>query len=173
MTDIDKLAAKAHWSVEATSYRFPPRHNIGNAIIYDPTPGGKKNADGSTSFQLRFPAIVLTELVDDQDTALADIANALNQYDTIKADRDRLTARVAELEAAMEPFAKHIDEMKFDLDNHGDELPDDQSVGWVYVTNGDFRAARRALACHLPNGKSPATEPWSGISGAAKASASG
>ena len=44
---------------------------------------------------------------------------------------------------ALEPFAQHLDEMKFDLDNNGNPLPDDQAVGWVYVTNGDFRAARR------------------------------
>lgn len=36
---------------------------------------------------------------DAYDAALADIADALNQHNTIKADRARLTARVAELEA--------------------------------------------------------------------------
>jgi hypothetical protein len=32
--------------------------------------------------------------------------------------------------------------MKFDLDYNGNPLPDEQAVGWVYVTIGDFRRAR-------------------------------
>lgn len=58
---------------------------------------------------------------------------------------DRAEAQLAEARKALEPFSRHLDEMKFDLDNNGNPLPDDQAVGWVYVTNGDFRAARRAL----------------------------
>lgn len=60
----------------------------------------------------------------------------------------RLTARVAELEEGLKPFADHIDEMKFDLDNKGNELSDDQSVGWVYVTIGDVRRARALTEKH-------------------------
>ena len=55
-------------------------------------------------------------------------------------------ARIAELEAGLEPFARHIDEMRFDFDNKGNPRPDDETVGWVYVTNGDFRRARSLLS---------------------------
>jgi chromosome segregation ATPase len=59
-----------------------------------------------------------------------------------EAEAVRLAAELAEARKIVEPFAKHIDRMKFDIDYHGNPLPDDQAVGWIYVTNGDFRAAR-------------------------------
>lgn len=62
-----------------------------------------------------------------------------------EAARIKAEGEVERLREVLEPFAKHIDEMKFDIDNKGNPLPDDQAVGWVYVTNGDFRAARAAL----------------------------
>ncbi len=31
------------------------------------------------------------------------------------------------------------------LDNLGKPLPDDQGVGWIYLTQADFRRARTAL----------------------------
>lgn len=61
-------------------------------------------------------------------------------YETVQAAARLLR----EMHEALEPFAKHIDEMKFDLDDKGNERPDDEYVGWVYVTNGDFRRARKA-----------------------------
>jgi Lar family restriction alleviation protein len=74
----------------------------------------------------------------ERDEALA-LVNYAEDVGTI------LVARIKALEEALRPFARHIDEMKFDLDNKGNELPDEQAVGWVYVTNGDFRRARTAL----------------------------
>lgn len=62
------------------------------------------------------------------------IATALSDQ---KAEIERLTK-------ALEPFAKYM-EGGMDLDNHGAPLPDDQGVGWVYLTYADFRAARAAL----------------------------
>lgn len=52
-------------------------------------------------------------------------------------------ARVAELLEALEPFAKYMQDGG-DLDHKGNPLPDDQGVGWVYLTIGDFRRARAA-----------------------------
>ena len=46
---------------------------------------------------------------------------------------------------ALEPFVAYLNEVKFDLDNNGNESPDEQGVGWIYLTNGDFRRARQAL----------------------------
>lgn len=62
-----------------------------------------------------------------------------------EAARIKAEGEVERLREALEPFAKHLDEMRFDIDNNGNPLPDDQAVGWVYVTNGDFRRARAAL----------------------------
>lgn len=59
--------------------------------------------------------------------------------------RDALQARVSALEAALRPFAKYLDAASFDLDNNGDPLPNELGMGWVYLTVGDFRAARSAL----------------------------
>lgn len=67
----------------------------------------------------------------------------------IRKHIDKAEAAQATIERcreALEPFARHIDEMKFDLDHLGNENPDDEAVGWVYVTNGDFRRARTVLS---------------------------
>lgn len=55
---------------------------------------------------------------------------------------------VRQLREALRPFAEYMqtDEGRLDLDYLGNEIPDDQGVGWVYLTHGDFRAALRALA---------------------------
>lgn len=64
----------------------------------------------------------------------------------LKAQLETQAEEIAGLREALEPFARHLNEMKFDLDHEGNELPDDKAVGWVYVTNGDFRRARTALS---------------------------
>lgn len=63
---------------------------------------------------------------------------------------DALTAALDEnerLREALRPFAEYMqtDEGRLDRDNHGNDLPDNDGVGWVYLTHGDFRAARTAL----------------------------
>ena len=62
---------------------------------------------------------------------------------------DAAQSRIAELEAALVPFARYMqtDEGDMDQDNKGNPLPDDQGVGWIYLTHGDFRKARAALDC--------------------------
>lgn len=62
------------------------------------------------------------------------------QEDQIKA----LEAENARMREALEPFARYASENGFGLDNNGAPLPDTDGVGWIYLTNGDFRAARRA-----------------------------
>ena len=59
--------------------------------------------------------------------------------------RDAAEARIAELVKALDPFVGHLNEMKFDLDHEGNELPDKLPCGWVYLTLADFRRARAAL----------------------------
>jgi len=51
--------------------------------------------------------------------------------------------RIEALERALKPFAEYMGDM--DRDNLGNPLPDDAGVGWVYLTQGDFRRARAAL----------------------------
>lgn len=59
--------------------------------------------------------------------------------------RRQIEARVKALEAALKPFAEYMGD-HFDKDNHGNPLPDDLGVGWIYLTHADFRRARTALA---------------------------
>lgn len=59
--------------------------------------------------------------------------------------RRQLEARVKAIEEALKPFAEYMGD-HFDKDNHGNPLPDDLGVGWIYLTHADFRRARTALA---------------------------
>lgn len=52
-------------------------------------------------------------------------------------------AEASRLREALTPFAEYMGDM--DRDNLGNPLPDDAGVGWVYLTQGDFRRARAAL----------------------------
>lgn len=46
---------------------------------------------------------------------------------------------------ALRPFAEYMTE-GMDCDYDGNLLPDSDGVGWVYLTQGDFRRAKRAFA---------------------------
>ena len=61
------------------------------------------------------------------------------------AKNAEIAALKKEAADVVRPFAEHLDEMKFDRDNNDNPLPDNLAVGWVYVTNGDFRATRSFL----------------------------
>ena len=63
-----------------------------------------------------------------------------------EAKLSALQEEVGRLREALEPFADYASQDGFGLDYHGRELPDGDGPGWVYVTNGDFRRARSALA---------------------------
>lgn len=59
--------------------------------------------------------------------------------------RRQIEDRVKVLEEALKPFAEYMGD-HFDKDNHGDPIPDNERVGWIYLTHADFRRARQALA---------------------------
>jgi len=61
-----------HWTAE--------EGQRGWRIRYDPTPGGRKNADGSTSYSLTFPVLELTEYVSEPERAATEIARELNTH---------------------------------------------------------------------------------------------
>ena len=56
-----------------------------------------------------------------------------------------LEAENERLKEALKPFGEYLTDTPFDLDNHGNPLPDDTQPGWTYLTAGDFRRARNAL----------------------------
>jgi hypothetical protein len=62
------------WTVENNQNYTPPW-----VLRYDPSPGGKKNADGSTTYSVNFPALQVTDWVGDPEESLAGVALALNR----------------------------------------------------------------------------------------------
>lgn len=80
-----------HWRVNGTAYTFPRGHKP-VALLYDPTPGGKRNEEtGTTTYSLVFPALLLTDIVSDQQQVAEKIALELNSHDMlVKALRDAL-----------------------------------------------------------------------------------
>jgi hypothetical protein len=61
-----------------------------------------------------------------------------------KARATAAEANAARMREALKPFAEYMS-VGMDLDNHGNPIPDTEGVGWVYLTHGDFRRARKAL----------------------------
>ena len=49
-------------------------------IRYDPTPGGRKNADGTTSYSMTFPALDLCEYVAEPESIAHAVARELNTH---------------------------------------------------------------------------------------------
>ncbi|MGN7869595.1 hypothetical protein [Paracoccus sp. 22332] len=89
--------------------------------------------------------------LDDACAMLSDIALAPQlaaENLALRADLSALRAREAEMRAALRPFAEymHTNEGRMDCDYFGKPLPDDLTVGWIYLTHGDFRRARAALS---------------------------
>ena len=68
------------------------------------------------------------------------------QYWLVAENEAKLQEHSDRLESALRPFAEYLDTAKFDLDNNGNPLPDEQGMGWVYLTVGDFRRAKDALS---------------------------
>lgn len=69
-----------HWTAEPTSYRPSGEADETWALVYDATPNGRKNADGTTSYSMRIPALIISEYVSDPDQVAADFAGKLNAF---------------------------------------------------------------------------------------------
>lgn len=120
-----------HWTVEENNNYDPPW-----VIRYDPMPGGTKNEDGTTTISVTFPALHVTGWVSEPETALGQIATALN--------RDALFNEAVE---ALEPFAavaeNDIGETEADADRF---IPMRSYNRAPQITVGDMRRARAVLA---------------------------
>ena len=66
-----------HFTVETTAHPQAADHCL--AIVYDATPGGRDNGDGTRSYSLRFPILLLTDYVHDQESVAKSVAKALNE----------------------------------------------------------------------------------------------
>ena len=68
-----------HWSAEDNANYKP----CSWVLRYDPTPGGKKNPDGSKSFSMNFPALQLTDWVGEPEKIAPKLAVTLNLHDPL------------------------------------------------------------------------------------------
>lgn len=97
-------------------------------------------------------------LKEERDELLDDISRLTKQRDRLQTLFDQIYDRnaenhrraeaaessIKELEKALEPFAKYMGEGG-DKDFLGRPVPDDDCVGWIYLTHADFRRARAVL----------------------------
>lgn len=74
-------------------------------------------------------------------TGIENLKDAARRLHLTLARAEAAEAKLAEAGKALEPFAKYI-EGGMELDNKGQPLPDDQNLGWIYLTYADFRRAR-------------------------------
>lgn len=76
-----------------------PNYNPPEILRYDPTPGGKRNEDGTTTYSLTFPALCLTEIVANRPEMAAWFAERLNATEgQSKAAFDVLAERRRQVE---------------------------------------------------------------------------
>lgn len=71
------MTEKLHYTAERTAHPNAAEHRW--AVIFDRTPGGRVNADGTRSYSLRFPVLLLTDYVDNPEEVAKDVAAALNE----------------------------------------------------------------------------------------------
>lgn len=76
--------------------------------------------------------------------AADDLAESATKRFVESERHDATKSQNARLKEALAPFAGYLDTPAFDLDFHGNPLPDEQSMGWVYLKIRDFRRARAA-----------------------------
>ena len=90
-------ALPAYFVAERTAH--PKRAEHGWCIVHDPTPGGRQNPDGTRSFSLRFPVLLLTDYVENPEEVAKSVADALNEARALedaekaKAEADRLNGK--------------------------------------------------------------------------------
>lgn len=101
--------SEKHWFPEATAYQLPKCGKSVLALYYDPTPSGRKNEDGSTSFSMRFPALVVTEYVSNPEKVAADLANRLNGIDALLAAAKEVIAALEEHGGSIVPHLLDTD----------------------------------------------------------------
>ncbi len=135
------------------------RQKLQNALAYW-MPGVTKEIEISTNGRCGDDALLLVgsegpfddkcwgnEAIARADAAEAEVKRLEAELAVSKPvySRRQIEARVKSLEEALKPFAAYMGD-HFDKDNHGNPLPDDLGVGWIYLTHADFRRARQALA---------------------------
>lgn len=81
-----------HWTAEPSALTEP--HEDGWALFYNATPSGKMNADGSKSFSMIIPALLISEICGSPEALANQVADALNGAMEVE-EKD---ARIAQLE---------------------------------------------------------------------------
>lgn len=104
------MADLNHWKTQPSTYRMEKAHKP-LVIYYDPTPGGRKNEDGTTSYSLVFPALAVTEWVSEPEKVIDSIVEALNQTKLKQAIR-ALDIAIKVAEQAREEWDKAPATMK-------------------------------------------------------------
>lgn len=74
------------WTAEQTSH--PDAKADRWALVYDPTPGGKDNGDGTRTYSMRFPALLLADLVAEPEKTAREIAEMLNEAEAARREKE-------------------------------------------------------------------------------------
>lgn len=134
--------AAQHWTAELTAH--PDAEGDRWAIIYDPTPGGRDNGDGTRSYSLRFPALLISEYVQDPEGAARKIAEKLNQAEP------REPSCVVTDEVEIDEASTARDEPTVTVDIHGGGIAgvDESIAPLVKLLNGGGIATVASCSGH-------------------------
>lgn len=72
--------APEHWAGEPTSYRPSREAREMWALVYDATPGGVRNEDGTTTYSARIPALIISEYVANPEKTAAELSAKMNAF---------------------------------------------------------------------------------------------
>lgn len=71
------MSKPQHFTAETTAHPQAADHRW--AVIYDGTPSGRVHDDGTRSYSMRFPVLLLSEYVAEPEAVAKSVAKALNE----------------------------------------------------------------------------------------------
>lgn len=93
-----------HWAGETTSYRPSREAREMWALVYDATPGGVRNDDGTTTYSARIPALIISEYVANPEKTAAELAAKMNTFPVLVDALPDLSCVITWLENGCDPL---------------------------------------------------------------------
>lgn len=78
------MTTETLWTAERSAH--PNATADGWAVVYNPTPGGRDNGDGTRSYSMRFPALLICDMVSAPEKVAREVADLLNASEAARKE---------------------------------------------------------------------------------------